>query len=529
VSEEVSHLSLTDVANRAGVRLSAVSNWRVRYLDFPRPRLVLGQEVFEAREIAQWLQGRKIPRNRLRSNEQPGTSYGDRFMHNVDTSGSQIAATASYEAQLRESEWAAQLWTAADALRGSHDTASSLEFLLGLVYVRTHRTDVWQSPIDASGWPEVREVLSGVSLSMGVGVPPVPVFRMVAHTTDSSVIEAVRLIAEINLGNKDGPESIGAQISAAILAKLERGMGRSGGHFTPPDVARCLVELLDPQLSDRVYDPFCGSGELLSAAAAYVNRTRDSLDDWQVYGQTPHEWSWLTSTMNLALHGVKADLGMPGNALQVDRLPDRRFSRIIANPAFNLKLDLPKDRAWPFGEPPTHNANFAWLQHVVTKLEPDGRAAVVMPAGAGFVLGRERSIRQAMVEAGVIECVIALPPHLFSSTGISTMVWILCSADATPPLSETLFIDARDLGEMVDRTKRQLGASDIGRIVNDYQMWRNRGAAWEFTGTHGLSRAVGHDEIRENDYQLTPGRYTELAAKRPDTLRVTAELGALRD
>jgi type I restriction enzyme M protein len=417
VSEEVNYLSLTDVANRAGVRLSAVSNWRTRYPNFPMPRMIAGQEVFGEREVAQWLRGRKIPRNRLKPDERPGTSYSDRFLRNVGTSDSRIAITVSHEAQPRESKWTTQLWTAVDRLRGSHDTASSLEFLLGLVYVRMHRTDAWQSLIDASRLPEVREVLAGVSLPMGAGTPPVPVFRAVAGTADLSLVEAVRLIAEIDLGNDSGPESIGAQISDAILAKLERGMGRSGGHFTPPDVARCLVELLDPQLSDRVYDPFCGSGELLSAAAAHVNRKRGSLGGWQVFGQTSHEWSWLTSTMNLALHGVKAELSMPGNALQEDRFLEQRFSRIMSNPPFNLQLDLLQDRVWPFGEPPKHNANFAWLQHVVTKLEPDGRAAVVMPGSAGFALGQERNIRQAMFEAGVVECVIALPSHIFRFTG----------------------------------------------------------------------------------------------------------------
>src|SRR5262249_21092820 len=152
----------------------------------------------------------------------------------------------------------------------------------------------------------------------------------------------------------DGPQSTAAQISEAILADLERGMGRSGGHFTPPDVARCLVELLDPQWSDRVYDPFCGSGELLAAAAAHVSRQASSLGGLQVCGQAAQEWSWLTSTMNLALHGVDADLSAPGNALQQDQFPERRFSRILANPAFNLHVDLPPGRSWPFGEPPAH-------------------------------------------------------------------------------------------------------------------------------------------------------------------------------
>jgi type I restriction enzyme M protein len=185
---------------------------------------------------------------------------------------------------------------------------------------------------------------------------------------------------------------------------------------------------------------------------------------------------------------------------------------------------------WPFGEPPAHNANFAWLQHVVTKLEPGGRAAVVMPNGAASVRAEsELVIRGAMIEAGTVECAIALPRQLFRFTGIPTMVWILRGVGATPILRETLFIDARDLGDMIDRKKRRLGGDDIGRIVDEYRRWRNDRAAGEFTGVDGFSRAVGYDEISENDYVLTPGRYTGLAAKRPDTVQLSTELGALRD
>lgn len=520
---------MTEVANRTGVRLSAVSNWRTRHSDFPRHQVVSGQEVFDADEVAKWLRGRMIPRNRLRPDEPPSTSYGDRFLRNVGVSRSQTAPASPHEVS-RQPTWTEQLWAAVGTLRGTHDTASSLEFLLGLVYVKKCRTDVWRSLVDASTWPEMHEVLADVSLHIGTEGSPVRVFGKVSRSADPSLTEAVRLIDEIDLDSSRGRQSTAAELSEAILADLERGMGRSGGRFTPPDVARCLVELLDPGLSDRVYDPFCGSGELLSAAAAYVGRQSGTPSRCQVYGQTPQEWSWLTSTMNLALHGVEADLGAPGYALQEDRFPEMRFNRILANPPFNLHMDLPHDRPWPFGEPPAHNANFAWLQHVVTKLEPDGRAAVVMPNGAASVRGQsELAIRGAMIEAGTVECVIALPPQLFRFTGIPTMVWILRGIGVTPTLRETLFVDARDLGETIDRTKRRLSADDIERIVDEYRVWRDSPGPGKVTGTEGFSRVVGHGEISENDYDLTPGRYTGLVTKRPDPAQVITELGALRD
>jgi type I restriction enzyme M protein len=345
-------MTLSDVAKRAGVRLSAVSNWRTRHSDFPIPQPVSGQEFFEASEIAKWLQRRRIPHNRLKADESPGTSYGDRFLRNIDISDSSTMTSRTREAHPPESTWRAQLWAAADRLRGTHDTASSLEFLLGLAYVKKTRADVWRSLVGASNWVEVYDLLTNVSLPVATGISPVLIFGKVSRTADPSLIEAVHLIDKIGFGGDDGPQSTAAKISDEILADLERGMGRSGGRFTPPDVARCVVELIDPQPSDRVYDPFCGSGELLSAAAAYVGRQSGSLGSWQVYGQTPQEWSWLTSTMNLTLHGVQADLGLPGNALQEDGFPKMRFSRILANPPFNQRVDVPPRRTWPFGKPP---------------------------------------------------------------------------------------------------------------------------------------------------------------------------------
>ena len=214
---------------------------------------------------------------------------------------------------------------------------------------------------------------------------PLQVFRDLSSDADSSAYKVVRLIDEIDFGSDRGPESISARLTETILADLERGMGKTGGRFTPPSVAQCLVELLDPGPSDRVYDPFCGSGELLSAAAAYVGRQEQPGTKRSVWGQASHDWSLRISAMNLALHGIAADLRR-GNALESDRFPQQRFSHVVANPPFNLRADVPLDGPWQFGIPPAHNANFAWLQHVVSKLTPDGRGAVVMAGGAASTL-----------------------------------------------------------------------------------------------------------------------------------------------
>ncbi|VVJ22870.1 Type I restriction-modification system [Amycolatopsis camponoti] len=522
------YLSLTDVANGAEVRLSAVSNWRARHADFPRPHMVSGQEVFDRDEIAEWLQNRKIPQNRLKSDERPGTSYGDRLLLNIDATGRPAPERPNTGSAPRPQtlSWSKGLWSAMDHLRGAHDRSFALEYLLGLVYVKTHEPRAWQAVVATTEWSEVRATLSGVALSTTVG-KAIPVFRALGQVADASLLEVIQLVDKIDLSSGPGPGSPGAQISDAILADLERAMGRRGGHFTPPGVAGFLVDLLEPNQSDQLYDPFCGSGELLVAAAEVAGREGFAFDGPQVHGQPSHDWSLLTSKMNLSLHGVEADISGPANALDDDLFVDRQFDVVLANPPFSMRLNPQASREWPFGDPPQHNADLAWLQHVVTKLKPGGRAAVIMPAGASFRGGREAHIRQKMVERGVVECVVGLPPQLFKYTAIPTMVWMLRGIDAARGPAEILFIDARELGELVDRTERQLSVDDTTRIADELRRWRERGTLGEFTGTAGFSRAVGHDEISRNDYDLTPGRYTGQVPEQIDTARVARELDGL--
>ncbi|MEV6557065.1 N-6 DNA methylase [Nocardia sp. NPDC051756] len=523
MSDKISYVTMKEIAELAEVRLSAVSNWRTRHSDFPKSHVVSGQEAYKIDDITRWLERRKVPRNRLRPDEQADASYGDRVSRNATSAVA--TGSGSHSTQRPKLEGQALLWTAADKMRGTHDTATSLEVLLGLVYVKSLHADIWRSLMEAQDWLEFRDLLERVSIPLGVGNQSVPVFRTVERTPDLSIVEAARLLDHIDFDERNSELSPG-RIGEAILANLERDLGRAGGHFTPPDVARCLVELLDPSPSDLLYDPVCGSGELLSAGALHANRLNESMDGWRVFGQTPLEWSWLTSKMNLALHGVEADLSIPSNALIEDRFPDQKFSRIIANPPFNLRVDLPQTRTWPFGEPPAHNANFAWLQHVVTKLEPGGRAAVLMPAGAAFI---QSTIRERMVAAGVIECIIALPAQLFRFTSISTMVWVLRGHTTPSAFSDILFVDAQALGAMIDHTKRRLSPTDIEQIVTEYRTWRVDVRPTDFIGTDGFSRVVGHEEISRNNYNLEPAHYVIAPNQRPNAAQLITELEAMRN
>lgn len=527
MSAKSEFLALTDVARLAEVQLSAVSNWRARHADFPNPVLVAGREVFQVREIARWLDTRTIPQNRLHSSEPPGTSYGTRLLSNLGILDSPITAEVPLADRSPSPSWSAQLFAAVSALREIQDPASSREVLLGLVFLKATQPDLWRSVTQASEGYELRDLLARASHTGNRELDQLPAFRWLAETTHPAIREAIRVVDSLDLDGGSNAQPAAGQISDAILEDLERGMGRSGGHFTPPDVARCLAELLDPQPSSSLYDPFCGSGELLRAAVEQVRRRSGWPVDRQVCGQTPADWSRATSAMNLRMHGIQADLRL-GMAPEHDRFSGQLFDRILTNPPFNLRTALPPDGEWPFGQPPAHNANYAWLQHVLTKLAPAGRATVLMSTGAASSGGRELTIRKGMVEAGVVECLIALPSQLFMFTAIPTMIWVLRAASDNSAERSMLFIDAQHLGEMVDRTKRRLRASDIGQIADEYRRWQGCRPRREFVGASGFSRAASLDQIRANDYILAPARYTSAATERLDVARVAGDLSNLR-
>ncbi|MEY7970453.1 N-6 DNA methylase [Saccharomonospora xinjiangensis] len=518
--EEAHWVSLKDIAGRAGVSASAVSNWRARNRDFPASHIVAGQETFDAREVARWLSKRRIPKNRLEPVEAPGTSYGDRFLRAAAPAATQEAP--AWPRDEPQEPWEKKLWEAAAVLRGAYDHATSLELLLALVYIKAVKKDVWRSMLAARDSRGVSDVLSDVKLAENGDRLPLPILRAADHTSDSLLVRVVKLVDEIDLGESVGPESVAAKVCDSLLDHLGRAMGRRGGRFTPPEVTRLLAEVLRPQPSDTVYDPFCGSGELLTAAAARSNP--------RIFGQTLHKWSHGITAINLSLHGVEADLNF-GNALQADKYEHRRFGRIVANPPFNLSDYLaPGDsRSWLFGEPPENNANFAWLQYAVAKLEPGGRAVMIMPVGtASSQNQRESTIRKRMVEAGVVECVIALPPQLFRFTKIPTMVWVLGDVEPARGPAEILFIDARDAGQVIERSRRQLTPDDVERIVTEYQTWRDRRGLGQYKGVDGFSRAVSPGEIKENKYVLTPARYVRSSAKQPNAARTAERLAVLR-
>ncbi|WP_019811817.1 class I SAM-dependent DNA methyltransferase [Saccharomonospora halophila] len=307
-----------------------------------------------------------------------------------------------------------------------------------------------------------------------------------------------------------------------FLGRFARAEGKRGGEFfTPPSVVKVLVEVLEPS-SGRVYDPCCGSGGMFVQTEKFLHEHNGDPADIAVHGQESNEETWRMATMNLAVHGIdNSGLGARwDDTFARDRHPGVRMDYVLANPPFNIKhwSRDERDPRWRFGVPPAHNANFAWIQHILSKLGPTGSAGVVLANGSMTSRsGTEGDIRARIVEADLVSCMVALPTQLFRSTGIPVCLWFFSRDKTAGPggavdrSGEVLFIDARDLGHLVDRAERALSDDDIARIADTYRAWRGTRSATErklvYEDEPGFCRSVGLAGIRAADHVLTPGRY----------------------
>lgn len=331
-------------------------------------------------------------------------------------------------------------------------------------------------------------------------------------------------------GKRTGARDLMGEVYEYFLAQFALAEGRKGGEFfTPESIVRLLVEILEPQEGERVLDPACGSGGMFVQTEKFIELHDGNRFNISVYGQERNLTTWRLARMNLAIHGIEANLGEePADSFHDDQHPSLKADVVLANPPFNISKwggeRLRKDPRWKYGAPPVGNANFAWIQLMVNKLRPGGRAGIVLANGSmNGKTGGEGEIRQRMVEDDLIACMVALPAQLFRSTQIPACLWFLAEGKGRRHsewikgrASEVLFIDASGLGSMVDRTLRELSEADIERIASTFRAWRGAEEAGCYEDVPGFCRSASLDEVRSHEFALTPGRYVGVSEEDED-------------
>ena len=346
--------------------------------------------------------------------------------------------------------------------------------------------------------------------------------------------EVVDLFTNIHMLASGDEKDLLGRVYEYCLQKFASMEGKNAGEFyTPSCIVRTIVEILQPY-QGRVYDPCCGSGGMFVQSAKFITSHKKELSHISVYGQEANPSTWKMAHMNVAIRGLEANLGQSyADTFFNDQHPTMKADFIMANPPFNLSDwgadKLEKDPRWKFGLPPAGNANFAWMQHMIYHLSPTGRIGLVLANGAlSSQTGGEGTIRQKIVEADLVEGIIALPSQLFYSTGIPVSLWFLSRHKEQP--GKTLFIDARNMGTMVTRAVRELTQEDITRIAETFNQFR-QGTLEDEAGYCAVKTL---EDIKAQDFILTPGRYVGIAEQEDDgepfaekMNRLTSELSGL--
>ena len=461
----------------------------------------------------------------------------------------------------------AQLWAAADKLRGNMEPSDYKHVALGLIFVK-YISDAFEakraalleeSLADAEDpeeylaenvfwvpkearWshlqanakqPTIGKDIDGAMLAIEAsnaslkGVLPKDYARPALNKI--MLGELIDLVSGIGMAEEaDRSRDILGRVYEYFLGGFAGAEGKRGGEFyTPRAVVGLLVEMLEPY-KGRVYDPCCGSGGMFVQSEKFVAEHGGRVGDIAIYGQESNYTTWRLAKMNLAVRGIDADIRWNNEgSFHKNELQDLKADFILANPPFNISDwggdRLREDTRWKFGVPPAGNANYAWLQHIHHHLAPNGMAGVVLTNGSmSSAQSGEGDIRRAMVEGDVVDCMIALPGQLFYSTQIPACLWFL-ARNKNPGngwcdrCGEVLFIDARKLGHLVDRTRKEFSDEDIARIAGTYHAWRGEPGAGAYEDVPGFCRAATLEELREHNHVLTPGRYVGAAAPDDDS------------
>lgn len=457
------------------------------------------------------------------------------------------------EADRREINFEDKLWKAADKLRSNMDAAEYKHVVLGLIFLKyisdafnelheelkndpvadaedrdeyvarrvfwVPKEARWEHLAKSAKKPEIGKLIDDALDGIERDNPSLRGVLLKNYArpglSKERLGELIDLVGTIGLGDrKNKSKDVLGRVYEYFLGQFADAEGKKGGQFyTPRSIVRLLVEMLEP-FKGRIFDPCCGSGGMFVQSEKFVEAHGGKIGDISVFGQESNQTTWRLCKMNLAIRGIDAKIEW-GDSFREDQFNDLKADFILANPPFN-DSDwggelLQEDPRWKFGVPPKGNANFAWVQDFIHHLSPTGIAGFVLANGSmSSNTSGEGEIRKTIVEANLVDCMVALPSQLFYNTMIPACLWFISrdkrNHEFRDRIGDLLFIDARKLGIMVDRRHKELTDEDVRRISETYHAWRGE-LKERYGDVPGFCKAASLDEIRKNSWILTPGRY----------------------
>jgi len=454
------------------------------------------------------------------------------------------------------------LWAAADKLRANMDAAEYKHVVLGLIflkYISDAFDDIEDIIVEEVGpkWENQASAVKDICLSERVFyVPPSARWKYLEGRAKLPTIgkdiddamdsiekdnptlrgvlrkdyarpaldkqrlgELIDLIGSVTLsskGKQKGKDVLGF-VFEYFLGQFADAEGKKGGQFyTPQSIVKLLVEMLAPEAEKRVYDGCCGSGGMFVQSERFIEMHEHRKGKISIFGQESNPTTYQLAKMNLAIRGIDAKIEL-GDTFMNDKFPELKVDYILANPPFNVSdysIIEKETHKWKYGIPPSGNANYAWLQHFISKLAPGGTAGIVLSNGSmSSDAATEGEIRKNLIEHDLVDCMVALPAQLFYNTQIPACLWFLARNKTNGKFrnrsNEILFIDARELGTMISRSQKELTDTDILHISDVYHNWRDKNWQKKYKDVPGLCKAVKIDVVRKNNYILTPGRYID--------------------